>query len=250
MTTTAGFQEALRELGVHDGLLSAAERLALDEDGFVLLHDIIDADQAERMRLAMEEVFVRDGVTPGCGRDSDFIENRSEVFDVCLTHPRFLAAIAHVLRNGFVSSGVHSRPNHPGFGHQHLHPDWNGDPLPPGQYGTCNSIWMLSEFTVENGATRVVPGSHREPLGQLADPKAPHPRQVHLCGPPGTVAVFNGHLWHSACLNRGRAPRANITSFWRTRGLVGGWISEELPEHVVARLQPAARFLQVGRSQP
>jgi hypothetical protein len=247
------FRASLRELGSSDDLLTAGERRALDEDGFVYLRDIIDARQAEAMRRAMEAVFALDGVTPGCGRDSDFIEDRSAAFDVCLTHPRFLSAIAYVLKEDFTSLGVHSRPNPPGLGHQHLHPDWNGPARAPGEAYACNSIWMLAEFTSENGATRVVPGSHRLPgsiSDHVTDLLAPHPDEVHLCGPPGTVAVFNAHVWHSARLNRGSADRANVTSFWRRRQGSCGMLAPALPAAAMERLPPAARFLQVDREIP
>jgi hypothetical protein len=253
MSATLDFRASLRGLGCGDDLLTAEERRALDEDGFVHLYGIVDARQAEEMRRAMAAVFLLDGVTPGSGRDSDYIEDRSAAFDVCLTHPRFLSAIAYVLKEGFVSLGVHSRPNPPGLGHQGLHADW-GEPVPSaGQAFVCNSIWMLSGFTPENGATRVVPGSHRlgRPLAELvADPLAPHPQEVQLCGPPGTVAVFNAHVWHSACLNRSGGDRANVTSFWRRRDGPCGTVAPALPAAAMARLPAAARFLQIGREVP
>ena len=69
-----------------------------------------------------------------------------------------------------------------------------GGPVEPGDYQVCNSIWLLDDFTASNGATRVVPGSHRArtvPRLALADPAAEHPDQVLVTGPAGTVVVFN-----------------------------------------------------------
>jgi len=72
------------------------------------------------------------------------------------------------------------------------------------------AIWMLDDFTIENGATRVVPGSHvvTTPLAKaLAQPLAHHPREIVITGRAGSVLIFNGHLWHSGRKNESRGPR-------------------------------------------
>jgi ectoine hydroxylase-related dioxygenase (phytanoyl-CoA dioxygenase family) len=84
----------------------------------------------------------------------------------------------------------------------------------------------------------------------VADPLAAHPRQVQLCGPPGTVAIFNAHLWHAACLNRSGGDRPNVTSFWRRRVGTGAMAAPALPAAAMARLPAATRFLQIGREVP
>jgi ectoine hydroxylase-related dioxygenase (phytanoyl-CoA dioxygenase family) len=247
------FQAALQDLGVHAGLLSDDERRALDTDGFVILHGVVDATTLARLRAAMEEAFAAERAAPGGGRDCDLLESRSPAFDICLTHPRIQAAIAHILRGDFTSSGVHARPNPPGFMHQALHADT--DAPPPGASGlphTANSIWMLDDFTAENGATRVIPGSHRAPrrAGEaLADPTAAHPDQVQLCAPAGSVAVYDGHLWHGAWMNRSDRPRANVTSFWRRRSSPHGMVVPDLPDEALMRLPAGARALCAHRSR-
>jgi ectoine hydroxylase-related dioxygenase (phytanoyl-CoA dioxygenase family) len=52
-------------------------------------------------------------------------------------------------------------------------------------YWVCNTVWMLDDFTLDNGPTRMVPGSHtwkQRPQDVLADPFAPHPDEVLLTG--------------------------------------------------------------------
>src|SRR5580704_11108698 len=63
-------------------------------------------------------------------------------------------------------------------------------------FWVCNTIWLLDDFTPNNGATRIVPGSqHRRKLPQqeLADPQAPHPEEVLVLGEAGSVVVMNTH---------------------------------------------------------
>ncbi len=112
------------------------------------------------------------------------------------THPLVFAAAEHILRRPFHVRDLHGRNPLPGFGQQGLHVDWvprdAGDP-----YLVVTAIWMIDAFTVENGATRVVPGSHRllhSPPADYAQPLARHPgervvtrqrrRRAHLQRPP------------------------------------------------------------------
>src|SRR5262245_34087998 len=72
---------------------------------------------------------------------------------------------------------------------------------------------MLDDFTPENGATRVVPGSHRitRPLAKdLAQPLARHRDEKVIVGSAGSVLIFNGYLWHSGRRNDSKGPRRAI----------------------------------------
>jgi ectoine hydroxylase-related dioxygenase (phytanoyl-CoA dioxygenase family) len=111
----------------------------------------------------------------------------------------------------------------------------------------CNSIWLLDDFTAGNGATRVVPGSHR--LGQrpgdaMADPAARHPGQVQLIAPAGTVVIFNSHLWHGGTRNRTARPRRALHSYFTRREHPQQLDQRKyLRPGTFARLSPAARFI-------
>src|SRR5262249_16615393 len=126
-----------------------------------------------------------------------------EVFDAAWLHPRVLAAVRHVLGEECRLTGRGSRGIRPGHGQQALHVDWGGQGIPGVWYG-CHAICALVDFTNQNGATRVLPGSHREPWilkqGRF-DPRKPHPAQRQLIGAAGTVFVPNIHCAHSAVHN-------------------------------------------------
>ena len=69
---------------------------------------------------------------------------------------------------------------------------------------------MLDNSTPNNGATRVVPGSHLELKAvneQVEDPLASHPEQLLLCAPAGSVGIFNGSVWHSCTQNNSSQKR-------------------------------------------
>lgn len=84
-------------------------------------------------------------------------------------------------------------------------------------YWVANTVWMLDDFTLENGPTRLVPGSHRWgklPQDELADPKARHPKEILLTGKAGSVVVMNAHLWHGGTANRTDRPRCAMHGFY------------------------------------
>ena len=77
----------------------------------------------------------------------------------------------------------------------------------------CNAMWMLTDFTVENGATLIVPGSHL--WGREPDSKRDTDIQwVPLTAPAGTVAVFEARTWHSTGANTGATDRIGALTYF------------------------------------
>jgi ectoine hydroxylase-related dioxygenase (phytanoyl-CoA dioxygenase family) len=72
-------------------------------------------------------------------------------------------------------------------------------------------MWMISDFSEDNGATRIVPGSHL--TGRQPEPSVPHPMAtIAASGPAGTAFVFDARLWHGAAPNRTAEPRYGVTT--------------------------------------
>ena len=243
---------ALAGLGVTQASLDPDTRDRLDREGYATLPGVLSAGQVTAIRVRLAELLAAEGdqagvevhQEAGADRLADLI-NKGPMFDVCFTDPGVLACIAHVLGD-FKLSSLNFRAALPGHGHQPLHADFGG-PVPAGGYQVCNSIWLLDDFTADNGATRVVPGSHRfgRPAREaLSDPAAPHPDEVQLIAPAGTVVVFNSHLWHGGTLNRTGRPRRALHSYF-TRRANGQQLDQKkyIRPETLARLNPAARFI-------
>lgn len=220
-------EEALEALGVRDDTLMAEEKRRLDEDGYLLLSDVLMPALVTRMRDTLDAIAAEgaDAGTEyqqeeGTVRVGDLI-NKDPDFDVTFTHPRVLAAVRHIIDGPFLASSVSGRSALPGAGHQKLHVD-GALPPAPGQYVVANSIWLLDPFTAENGATWIVPGSRRsgKPRQDVReDARAPHPDEVRLIAPSGTVVVFNAHVWHGGTINRTNQLRRGIFAFFIHRDL-------------------------------
>ena len=240
-------QDALYELGVRDDTLSQAEKAHLDSEGYVLLPNILSATQIASICRAMDAVYAAEGTGQKNGSaESSYMQNKTAGLDICFTHPRVLAAICHVLDGCIKSFGVHGRPHPSGGEQQALHVDYNGPAPHADRYAVCNSLWMLTEFTPENGATRVIPGTHRsgqDPKEALEDPSSDHPRQKLLLGAAGTVVVFNSHIWHGTTRNRSASSRPSLTSFFCRRDDPHMVFSSALSPAAARRLPPAARCL-------
>ena len=181
-----------------------------------MLPGLIDDELLATLRERFEYLCDKEGVAAGTeeGQEagtrsiSDLV-NKGEVFDRIYTNPTLLATIHHVIGRDFKLSAFNARDALPGEGHQGLHveevgnrPDLSQDP--DRRFHVCNSIWLLDDFTEENGCTRLVPGTHvgPHPNSVLKDPMAAHTNEEHLVAPAGSVAVFNSHIWHGGTLNR------------------------------------------------
>ena len=246
-------QDALEDLGVRRDTLTRHEKDQLDHDGFLPLSGILTPEHVGSLRDRVYELLEAEGdqagievhQEAGTERLSDLV-NKGAVFDICFTHPRVLAGMAHVLAADFKLSSLNYRAALPGQGHQALHADWR-EPVSADEFRVCNSIWLLDDFTAENGPTRVVPGSHLRgtlPKDEMPDPAAPHPNERLLLAPAGTVVIFNSHVWHGGTLNRTAARRRALHSYFCRRTE-----RQQLDQQRYARaetrerLSPAARYV-------
>lgn len=225
-TKITTIEEAMQALGVTGQTLTEKEKISLDEKGFVVFTGILDAAELETFRTKYEDLMEKEGMNAGkevhqeegTRRLSDLV-NKGECFDSVYTNPKLLAAVYHVLKREFKLSSLNARDAMPGAGLQPLHADW-GSRKEHEPFHVCNSIWLIDDFTLDNGATRVVPGTHKlagSPRDYGIDPREPHPQEQLIVAPAGTVCVFNSHLWHGGTLNRTTNTRRAMHVYFTAR---------------------------------
>lgn len=162
------------------------------------------------------------------------------VFDVALNTPRVLAAASHVLGPEIHLSVIAFRWPRAGHGEQDMH----RNPGPPADAVNC--VWLFDDMTLDNGPTRMVPGSHlldRGPGHELnGDLRAPHPREVLITGKAGSVVVFDDRIYHAGTNHNGGGPRRTMQSVFTARTGHRG-LRLKRKEETLARLTPAQIWL-------
>lgn len=234
--------------------LPPAEARQLDEEGLLILEDFASPEMVARLRRRIAELFAELGEQAGAEFKQEpetdrlaNLVNHGEVFERAIAEPKLLAAVEGVLGAQFKLSSLNARSVHPRSSWvQPLHCDTGALPDERGN-SVCNIVWMLDDFTTENGAPRFVPGSHRAgklPQEVLDDPIAPHPQEELITGSAGTVVVMNAHLWHGGTANRTGQPRLALHSFYCRRDQPQQQYQKRLlSEDVQQRLSENLRWL-------
>jgi hypothetical protein len=234
--------------------MNAAERRALDEAGYLVLAGFMSAELLDRLRRRVAELFALEGAgagaefkqEPGCLRLANLVD-KGDVFQEVIAAPRVLDCVRVVLGAEIKLSSLNAR-SVPACADvvQPLHADMGAVADARG-YWVCNTVWLLDPFTPDNGALRVIPGSHRRgklPAAELADLKAAHADEVLVTGAAGDVIVMNAHLWHGGTANRTASSRTAVHAFYARRDKPQQQYQKQLlrPE-VQARLAPELRDL-------
>jgi ectoine hydroxylase-related dioxygenase (phytanoyl-CoA dioxygenase family) len=204
-------------------MLTNIEKFQLDEQGFVLLKNVITIDEADQLRnlsmsLAAEE---REA---GCGFmyfDSRAqrvwnLVNKGELFEKAIQHPRILMAIEYLLGEDCTLSSFTVNIISPGAPDDGLHIDYPLSAMPtprPSFPVVANSVWFLNDFAVENGATSCIPGSHCR-LEAMPEPGVEYDDEVQIPGPKGSVLIVNGSAWHGSSANHTDRDRVALLGFF------------------------------------
>lgn len=230
-------------------MLTESARKQLEDNGYLALPALLAPDRLEAFRTRIEELFALEGeragsefkTEPGARRIANAVD-KGEIFEKVIETPEVLECIEAVLGPDFKLSSLNIRSANPhGNSGQPLHVD-SGE-LPDAQGNTvCNSVWMLDDFTEQNGALRVVPGSHK--WMRVPEPGAKVEGEVLVTGKAGTVVVMNAHVWHGGTDNRTDRPRRAMHVYY-TRGdkpqqqYQKQWVRPEVQQ----RLSPSGRKL-------
>jgi len=211
---------------------------ALDEQGYAVVQGMLSADEEASTRAELSGIL---GSVP-CGRNSfeGFHTRRiyalfakTRAFDEAAIHPLVLGVLDEVLGHYQLSAptGIEIGP---GEAAQVLHHDDGVYPLPrPHPEVVLTTMWPLDDFTEANGATRLVPGSHRWVDHQ---PDAATPTVLAEM-PAGSVMFYVGNLWHGGGANTTDRPRLGVVLEY-----VASWLRPQenhilgVPPAVVASL--------------
>jgi ectoine hydroxylase-related dioxygenase (phytanoyl-CoA dioxygenase family) len=218
----------------------------LDRDGYAVAPSLLSADEAARVRTGLREVLDRtptgrNGFEGYRTRRIYALFAKTRAFDALAVHPLLLGVLDHVIGPSYQLSAPTGIEIGPDEQAQVLHTDDGIYPLPrPHPEVVLNSMWALDDFTESNGATRVVPGSHRWTDRRPVDPD----ETVTVTMPAGSVLFILGNLWHGGGANRTDRPRLGVLLEY-----AAGWLRAQenhvigVPPDIVRSLEPRLQEL-------
>jgi ectoine hydroxylase-related dioxygenase (phytanoyl-CoA dioxygenase family) len=222
----------------------------LDSHGYCILTGLLNAGQIADMQARVPQLAAREenrrlhdhaqGETTN--QYIYMMINKGGVFLDLVRHPAILEMVGHVLGPEFLLSASDAILCKPGGTEMPLHSDqwWLPPPTPRNRRpemragemrrfthradtggsdkpispaAVCSVMWMVSDFSAENGATRLVPGSHLS--GEQPDPAVPYSLETECgAGAAGSALIFDSRLWHATGANRTDSPRIGIINVY------------------------------------
>jgi ectoine hydroxylase-related dioxygenase (phytanoyl-CoA dioxygenase family) len=221
----------------------------IERDGFTVVEDAFSKDDAgalledlARLERELDVDFATNDFEGRCTRRVYNLLVHGPLYQAIPVHPKVLPIVDGVLDPGCLVSSLSSIAIHPGETAQPIHADDQLVPLPkPHVPIVCNTMWALTDFTERNGATRILPGTHkseRSPdYGRAYDSIPAEMEQ-------GSVLIWHGSLWHGGGTNRSAAVRVGIAMNY-----CAGWIRQQenqqlgIPQQIARDFSPRLREL-------
>ena len=215
---SAGIPQLTRDLAL-------AER-DLRETGVCFVADALDGEKLARVRHALyhaaaedrargwEQKFGLDYAHDDTNQRVWNLLSRDPVFGDLAEHPAALTLLKAMIGWPILLSNISANITGPGGGEMVLHADQIYMPQPWSGVQGLNVMWCVDDFTDENGATRIVPGSHR--LNRAPGPEEQGAQTVALEAPAGTMVVMEGRVWHKTGTNRTADRRRAGIFAWYT----------------------------------
>lgn len=221
----------------------------IDADGYTIVEDAIEPellDELARNLRGLEELYeIQPAGNSFEGERTLRVYNLlalGAVWPRVPVHPSVLPVVEGVLDRGCLVSSLSSITILPGEIAQPIHADDQLIPIAKPHVPTvCNSMWALTDFTEANGATRIIPGSHR------ADHSPDYGRHYDSIAaemPRGSVLIWHGSLWHGGGANSTAEPRVGIAMNY-CAGFIRQQENQQLgiPREIAAGFEPRLREL-------
>lgn len=189
-----------------------ADMAAIDRDGYIIWENLLDADECRQIKATVAPWLSHTGRNSFEGHRTQRIYSllsRTRVCDRLVDHPRVLAVLDRLLMDNYLLSALQAINIQPGETAQLAHHDDGFYPIPrPRDPLAAATIWAIDDFTADNGATVLYPGSHRWGRRRPTSEDLAHP----VVMPAGSCVFFVGTLWHGGGANSSAAARLAVTA--------------------------------------
>ena len=191
----------------------------IDGNGFALLPDLINRDEAHAARellLSSDAAVLVPGAPSSKPRTRQRtirgLLDRGEIFERLVLHPTIISVAEAMLGEDMTLSSYAARILEPGAIEMGAHVDYPywamRGPFTVRPALMLQVIWMMQDFTADNGATMVVPKSQLR--CDFPDPARFASEAVKITGNAGSAIVSHGLLWHDTGQNHTEAPRVSM----------------------------------------
>ncbi|HHL43362.1 MAG TPA: phytanoyl-CoA dioxygenase family protein [Hellea balneolensis] len=184
----------------------------LQEQGYVMMKNLIPAKHCDQIKAELQPFLTHTGRNAFEGLKTQRIYstlNKTRICDDLVTHPRILSLLDRLFMRNYLLSQLQVINILPGEEAQLIHHDDGFYPVPrPRAPLGAASIFAIDDFTSTNGATRLIPGSHKW------GGKTPGPgdKEIPAVMPKGSAIFYGGTLWHGGGANRSDTSRLAITA--------------------------------------
>ncbi|MBN8520329.1 MAG: phytanoyl-CoA dioxygenase family protein [Alphaproteobacteria bacterium] len=214
----------------------------IDEDGCVVIRDAINSDGLKKLQNEMNDLLNNTSVCAGdfygyqTKRISGLIKKSPQTRELAI-HPVILSVMDEVLLRSCeqyqlnLTQAIQIYPSEP---QQIIHRDDSMFPFGAKRFeAMINCMWAVDDFTFENGATHVVPGSHKWDLD-----RQPKPEEVTYGEmPAGSVLIYLGSLLHNGGANISSKPRTGLVVSY-----CNGWLRQAENQYLAVPLSDAANY--------
>lgn len=204
--------------------MTQTEKEFLDEHGYVLLRGIFTSEEVDEMRERALELAREDREKLG-DKASVYLDgksqrvwnlvNKGEIFEQTVQRERILKFHEYMLGPDCILSSYSANIIGPGSRASIPHIDYpmGALPTPLPEWTFCsNSVYLLNDFTIQNGATEIIPGSHRRDHGPDGGARYPDIQQAEAS--KGDVIIVNGRIWHGSGANQSDETRVGLLCFY------------------------------------
>lgn len=200
----------------------------LTEQGYTIVEGLLDTRQTQEARDALQEIFDREAGIATARRwhtvkhqAAYMLPQKHELFRRLPLNEPLLSLMRLLLGERCVVSSLNGLTMVPGGEDQALHLDQ--PETVPNMVLTINAMHCLDDFTVANGATRVIPGSQNRLLPPGTERASYEDETIRLTAPAGSLIAFNGGLWHAGSRNTTDQPRRAIHAYYSRPWVVPQW---------------------------
>jgi len=194
----------------------------LDEHGYVVLEGAMTSEQANALRDRSAELIAEERAAGGehvylDGKSQRVwnLVNKGRIYEEMIQLPQVIELHEHLLGEDCVLSSFTVNLIGPGSPAGALHIDFPIGAFPkllPSNAFCANTVYVLDDFTLENGATRMVPGSYKRGYGP--EPETEYDDVIQLSARKGDIVVFHGATWHASGANNSAEERMILLGFF------------------------------------